>query len=142
LAAKINAQSNDLGAGVFLAIEVSGFHELRVTYGHGSVDEVLKHVAQRAQLALGVADILFRAATNQFIAFLGVADRKTADSVADNIRRNVSDFGFSIGGNPIFLQVQVTALSLPKDIDALSQLLSLDRSPSLGLPKSTKSLVH
>jgi len=142
LGAKLTAQNDDMGTGVFLVIEVSGFHELKISYGHSIVDEILKHVVQRTQSALRVADILFRATGSQFVAFLGAPDRKTAESVAENIRRNVSAVSLSIGGSAIFLQVQVTTLLLPKDVDSLRELVSLNRSPSLGLPKSAKSLVH
>jgi len=138
----MNTEADDLGNGVFLVLEISGFQEINITFGRAGADELIKHVAKRAQSALRVADILFRGAGNQFVAFLGATDRKTAESVVESIRNNITDFGLSLGGTPVFLQIDVTTFILPKDTSSLREALSLNRGPSLGLPKSSNSLVH
>ena len=139
---RVGGSNDDVGSGVFLVIRVCAFHEINATYGRAGGDEALRHVARRSKAALRVADILFRASGDQFVAYLSVADPKTAETVAEAIRTSISACGFSINGTPVFLQVEVIRLLLPKDNDSLKDFLSTGRSHSIGPVKSAKNLVH
>jgi diguanylate cyclase (GGDEF)-like protein len=142
LVPKADGGGDGSSACALLVIEISSFTEINMTYGRPGGDEVLRHVARRSRAGLRVADILFRTSGNQFVAFLGDADTKTADSVADGIRSSIQNQAPIVNGAAIPIQVIVTPLWSPKGATSLRELLAVARNQVQERPRSPQSLIH
>ena len=129
---RVDSGNDGFIRGALLVIEICNLDDINMAYGRGGGDEVLRHVARRARAGLRVADILFRTSGNQFVAFLGDADLKTVESVADGIRLSISNHTLTINGSSARLHIAVTPLRPPQDGNSLKELLSAARSQAPG----------
>jgi len=107
-----------------LFIDVLGLNQINREHGRSVGDEVLRHVVRHARAGLRVADILFRNTSDEFVAFLGIADTDTTAIVAARIRDAISRHPVDIpGGGTVAVRTSVTAIASPRDGASLQELL-------------------
>jgi diguanylate cyclase (GGDEF)-like protein/putative nucleotidyltransferase with HDIG domain len=125
-----------------LFIDVSDLKTINTNYGRDAGDDVLRHVVRQARSGLRVADILFRNASDEFVAFLHSTDRDTAEHVADRIRHRIRDTPLSLAADrTITVQASVTIVSAPGDGSSLPDLLTAAKRKNPAV-ESSRSRVH
>jgi diguanylate cyclase (GGDEF)-like protein len=99
-----------------LMVDLDDFNVVNDTHGHLAGDALLVGVAERMQGVLRAGERPFRYGGDEFTVVLEGADRDATRTIAERLRRAVSDAPFRIGGA---LAVRVTcsvgAASLPED---------------------------
>ena len=109
-------------------IDVLGMNQIIQENGRATGDEVLRHVVRHARAALRLADVLFRNTSDEFVAFLGVADAETTDIVVARIREAIERHPVAIpDGARLTVHANVTAVISPNDGTSLHELLALAR---------------
>jgi diguanylate cyclase len=107
-------------------IDVLGMTQIIHERGRAAGDDVLRHVVRHTRAALRLADVLFRNTSDEFVAFLGVADAETTEIVAARIREAIVRHPIAIpDGVPFTVHANVTALVSPNDGTSLHALLAL-----------------
>jgi len=96
--------------------------------GRETGDDVLRHVVRHTRAALRLADVLFRNTSDEFVAFLGVADAETTEIVVTRIRDAIARHPVANSdGAPLTVRANVTAVISPNDGTSLHDLLALAR---------------
>ena len=114
-----------------LFIEVIGLDHVNIEHGRSAGDEVLRHVVRYTRAGLRVADILFRNSSDEFVAFLGIADADTTDIVATRIRDAIARHPVDLpGGDKLAVLTSVTAVASPRDGASLQELLTVAKERS------------
>ena len=124
----VQPEGSDAGRTQFalLFIDVVGLRSVNATHGREAGDEALRHVVKQARAGLRVADILFRVASDEFVALLHATDSDTAESVATRIRHRISAEPISLLDRvEITIHATVTAVCAPGDGTSLNELLNV-----------------
>jgi diguanylate cyclase (GGDEF)-like protein/putative nucleotidyltransferase with HDIG domain len=114
-----------------LFIDVLGLNQINLAHGRSVGDEVLRHVVRHTRAGLRVADILFRNTSDEFVAFLGVADADTTDIVATRVRAAIVRHPVELpDGGKLTVLTSVTAVASPRDGGSLPELLAVAKERS------------
>ena len=109
-------------------IDVLGMNQIIHEGGRETGDDVLRHVVRHTRAALRLADVLFRNTSDEFVAFLGVADAETTEIVVTRIRDAIARHPVANSdGAPLTVRANVTAVISPNDGTSLHDLLALAR---------------
>jgi diguanylate cyclase (GGDEF)-like protein/putative nucleotidyltransferase with HDIG domain len=127
-----------------LLIEVEDIAQINRDHGRSVGDEVLCQVARSARGGLRVADILFRNSGDVFVAFLGAADRDTAEVVAMRIRERINENRVVLEDERrITVRVTVTSIVSPSQGVHFSELLATARARlKLGPSQHDQPMIH
>lgn len=74
-----------------ILLDVDRFKLVNDTYGHGTGDEVLKHVANTISASLRPGDVCHRYGGEEFVILLSRTDLADAYSIAERIRRTLEE---------------------------------------------------
>jgi diguanylate cyclase len=85
-AVEMRAQSADLSAAAFLAVDVDNFKRVNDTHGHVIGDKVLQKIAEILSGQLAVEDVAARVGGDEFVVFLPARTLAAAASLAEKIR--------------------------------------------------------
>ncbi|WP_294894350.1 diguanylate cyclase, partial [Sulfuricurvum sp. RIFOXYD12_FULL_44_77] len=77
-----------------IMVDLDYFKKINDTYGHGIGDEVLKQVADTIQNSIRNDDTLIRWGGEEFIILINTAKNSQLISIAEHIRRSVSEIVF------------------------------------------------
>ena len=127
-----------------LFINIVNLTQINRRYGRRTGDDVLRHVANLASACLSVTDILFRHGSDEFVALVNDADATETQVLAHKIHKNVSNHPLGLDtAQRIAIDVEVSAVSAPKDGTSLQDLIAANRLP-LFRKSSTEvdSIVH
>ena len=128
-----------------LLIEVEDLTQINRDHGRAVGDEVLRHVARSARGGLRVADILFRTSGDDFVAFLGAADRDTAEVVATRIRERINENTVVLAAERrLAVRVTVTTIISPSQGAQFRELLATAKAtPQPGSkPPHDEPMIH
>lgn len=81
-----------------IILDVDKFKLVNDTYGHGTGDEVLKHVARMIIASLRPGDVCYRFGGEEFVILLAGTEPGDAYSVAERVRRSLEDSSPPIPG--------------------------------------------
>jgi two-component system cell cycle response regulator len=91
-----------------LAIDVDFFKPINDTHGHDAGDRVLQELAARMRASLRNIDMVCRVGGEEFVAVLPSTDLRTAERIAERIRKSVSAKPFNAGGAvPVNITVSI-----------------------------------
>jgi diguanylate cyclase (GGDEF)-like protein len=111
-----------------LIIDVVNLRGINATHGRDTGDDVLRHVARQTTAGLRVADILFRYASDEFVALLNETSSEVGRAIANRIRENIASNSLVSTINDIVaVDVVVTAVSTPGDGGSLQELMTTGR---------------
>jgi diguanylate cyclase (GGDEF)-like protein len=111
-----------------LIIDVVNLRGINATHGRDTGDDVLRHVARQTTAGLRVADILFRYASDEFVALLNETSSEVGRAIANRIRENIASNSLVSTINDIVaVDVVVTAVSTPSDGGSLKELMTTGR---------------
>jgi len=82
-----------------LVWDIDRFKQINDRYGHAVGDQVLRGIAQHLAAQLRITDFVARYGGEEFVMLLPGADVKAALQLADEIRGQVAETGFSVGEN-------------------------------------------
>lgn len=91
-----------------LVVDTDNFKSINDTYGHLAGDGVLKLVATTLVEGARAADIVCRYGGDEFVVLLPNADRSSAQSFADRVRRRLRDRGRNHGAHMHLANLSVT----------------------------------
>ena len=115
-----------------LFLDVVNLKQINAVHGRAAGDEVLRHVVHHAQHELRVADVLFRNASDEFIAFLNATDSQTATLAANRIRERITAHALQLAsGSWLTVETTVTCVCAPNDGESLADLLALARRSTM-----------
>ena len=115
-------------------LDIDHFKRINDTHGHLFGDEILKSVAQRLKGAVRPYDFIGRYGGEEFLIVLIGVDENVAYSVAERIRRTISDREFEVNGLKLSITVSLgvvpVKVSEHGDIESLKDklLLASDRA--------------
>lgn len=141
----VQLDSSDAGRTPFalLFIDLSGLKAVNATHGREAGDEALRHVVKHARGGLRVADILFRNASDEFVALLHATDVDTAESIASRIRNRISAEPVStLDGSVVTVHATVTVVCAPGDGLSLTELLTAAKRKTLPAAPSHSPRIH
>jgi len=84
-----------------LMADIDYFKLINDNYGHETGDSVLRDMAKVMQKTLREHDIVSRWGGEEFLMLLPYTDERTAEFVAEKIRRNIENVSFDIPGDQI-----------------------------------------
>jgi diguanylate cyclase (GGDEF)-like protein len=137
-------QSGVIAPASLLLIDVDNFKQVNADFGRKSGDQVLNYVADVTRRMLRPTDVLFRYEDDQFIAILLHTAEATATSVAQQLRKSVTDsaraFSFDVS-------VSVAIATAPVDSSTFEGLLGvarerLGRQPDNNDPLNSGDRIH
>lgn len=122
-----------------IVIQISDTGAIDRTHGAQAVDEILRHVAERASAALRVADFLFRYSDSTLIALLTDTDAGATEDIRAKIEQRVAGDPVSLkSGRTVDLQIEVSCLTASQNGPSVFDLLRLagtTASPEQSSPK-------
>ena len=102
-----------------LSLDVDFFKAINDTYGHDIGDKVLQEIAKRLRDSVRGVDMACRVGGEEFIVILPTTDRAIAHTVAERIRKSISntplDLGLASGPLKISVSVGISTLEDPQD---------------------------
>lgn len=108
-----------------LFIDLDNFKYVNDKYGHASGDLLLIKVANRLRKCVRNGDTLARRSGDEFVVILeNIADRETADQVADKIHEGFRDC-FEIGEQQLSITTSIGVAVYPDDASEAQELLEL-----------------
>lgn len=112
-------------AGVaLLMVDVDHFKRINDTYGHGTGDEALRHLARVLQANVRRGDIVCRYGGEEFAVILPGAKRREAIQVAEHLVEQVRATPLLVAGNALVLTVTVGVAAAPVDGRVAAEILS------------------
>ncbi len=87
----------DVDSYLFLMIDLDGLKPLNDVYGHAAGDRVLIQMRDLLSFACRKSDTLIRWGGDEFLVVGRDVDRRFAETVAERIRKSVSDHDFDLG---------------------------------------------
>jgi len=85
-----------------LLFDIDFFKNVNDSYGHQVGDEVLREVASLIREQLRNSDVLSRYGGEEFVALLSRTDSKTAEEIAERVRRSIQEYSFNVANNASF----------------------------------------
>ncbi|VAW86222.1 diguanylate cyclase (GGDEF domain) [hydrothermal vent metagenome] len=82
-----------------LLFDIDFFKNVNDSYGHQVGDEVLREVASLIRDQLRNSDVLSRYGGEEFIALLSRTDSKTAEDIAERVRRSIQEYSFNVANH-------------------------------------------
>lgn len=105
------------GQGALLVVDVDDFKQINERFGHAWGDEVLRIVAGAIKASVRSGDLVGRIGGTEFGVFLPGASRENAESVAERVRRTISDTLLEPGGRTCPLTVSVGAVLFQEQLE-------------------------
>jgi len=93
-----------------LVMDIDHFKFINDHFGHNKGDEVLVKVANLIQSKLRSVDILCRWGGEEFVALLPAAKLEEACKIAENIRKEISEFSFKDISRHLTISIGVTQI--------------------------------
>lgn len=87
-----------------LLIDVDLFKSINDNHGHLEGDRVLRTVAGKLRQLLRDSDIIARWGGEEFVVLLRNCDLRQASAIAENLRRNIAEYDFSLQ-NPVTVSI-------------------------------------
>ena len=141
--AETNLASTRTSQFAFLLIDVAGLSEVIMAHGQEAGDEVLRHVVRQARSCLGVADILLRYGTDEFVALLTDVDSKTLATLADKIRKSVRTSPLTLRSKgAIDLDVRTAIVAGPQEGQSLGDVIRMAQRRIKLASKTDDSTIH
>jgi diguanylate cyclase (GGDEF)-like protein len=109
-------------AGILMC-DIDFFKQVNDIYGHNIGDRVLKAVVGAILKAIREADIAIRFGGEEFLILLQDTDEKTANNIAERIRKNVESTEIFTSGNIIKKTISIGYSIFPKDSENLWQCI-------------------
>ena len=100
-------RAEERATGALLVVDADNFKAINDSYGHDRGDEALRIIARSIADILRGADLVGRIGGEEFGVFLPGSNPGHAETVAERIRRSVSDAEFVPDGRRRFLSVSV-----------------------------------
>src|SRR5690606_30474618 len=72
-------------------LDLDNFKRVNDTYGHQVGDELLRKIGARLVSAVRAQDLTFRLGGDEFLILISNADEKSAQRIADRVRRAITD---------------------------------------------------
>ncbi|MGI9481770.1 MAG: PleD family two-component system response regulator [Hyphomicrobiales bacterium] len=97
LSALVQSAGNRGKALTLLALDIDHFKQINDTHGHDAGDAVLKEFAKRVRTVVRGDDLACRTGGEEFIIVLPETNMAAACSIAERLRKSISDEPFDIG---------------------------------------------
>jgi diguanylate cyclase (GGDEF)-like protein len=85
LSSRLAAESTGAPGGALVLLDIDHFKNVNDTFGHGTGDDVLRHLVAEWRHRLRRNDVLVRTGGDEFVVLLGDADPESAESVARDL---------------------------------------------------------
>ena len=108
-----------------LMIDADHFKTINDTYGHPVGDEVLRRIGATCKLALRDEDVCGRIGGEEFAVTLAQATLEVACTVAERVRRSLSEIEVDAGGRKLHFTVSIGVACLAEGVNSIEKLLSL-----------------
>jgi len=96
-----------------LVIDVDRFKSINDSLGHLAGDAVLKEISRRIVDTVRLSDVVARYGGDEFVVLLTETDKTAAKTVAEHIRKSVSDMPVAIDGETIIMSLSIGVASFP-----------------------------
>ncbi len=113
-----------------LMLDIDHFKLVNDTFGHQAGDEVLRQLGGLLRRSLRVTDFVARYGGEEFTVLLPRTDGTGAFKVAENLRRSVKSFDFTLPSRQIHLTMSIGIASCTKfdKLDANQLILRADKA--------------
>jgi diguanylate cyclase (GGDEF)-like protein len=112
-----------------ILIDIDHFKKINDNYGHKAGDKCLKEIAQRIKSTLRKSDFLARYGGEELIAILHGSDSRSAQNVAEKIRRRIENTRFYYHDEtiPVTVSLGVTEV-MPSDTEPEAPFIRVDEA--------------
>jgi diguanylate cyclase (GGDEF)-like protein len=122
--ARVTTQLARRPRGALLMIDADNFKSINDVYGHDAGDEALTIIARAIRTILRAGDLVGRMGGEEFGVYLPEVDQKSAEAIAERIRRSVNLAGFSPDGvqRPLAVSIGGVAFDSPASFSELFRI--------------------
>ena len=106
-----------------LIADIDHFKRINDGWGHDAGDAVLRQFAARLKESLRGSDLACRFGGEEFVVLMPEAEERVGQTIAERLRRRISDYPFEIGGEEITVTVSVGIAELDPMADDPETLL-------------------
>ncbi|MGD8591990.1 MAG: DUF484 family protein [Gammaproteobacteria bacterium] len=115
-----------------LIMDIDHFKQINDRYGHQAGDQILRQTAALIRDQLRNSDVLARYGGEEFAAVLPNTSARSASEIAERIRENIAQYGFTLKESPQTLPIALTLSigiavmgtdTIPTDIEPLMATL-------------------
>lgn len=106
-----------------IVLDLDNFKGVNDQYGHAAGDQVLVQAAERMQVCLREADVVFRTGGEEFLVLLPGADQAEAEQVAERVRSALADQPFECPGSTISVSASIGVVTVPPESCNWEELL-------------------
>lgn len=108
-----------------LAIDIKGFNELNIRYGHSTGDSILVFAAESLKQQLRQMDFLARSGSDEFLLILPTASSDTTKEIVSRIKEKFADKLFEVSEQEKFnIELNFGAAAFWQDGETANQLLT------------------
>lgn len=134
--------ARDGSASVLLYVDLWEFKLINDCYGLVAGDELLRQVARLFKSRVGEKDVLARIGGDNFALLLDGADIEGGQDVARDLRRMLSDFRFTWGGQHLEVGLCAGLVPITAASESVSQLLKAADAALYLAKRSGRNKVH
>ena len=120
----IDDEARSGGAHALLYLDLDQFKVINDTCGHAAGDQLICQVSWVIKQQLRSGEVLARLGGDEFGVLLANSPQRTALSVAESIRRSISELRFTRGGKTFVVNVSIGVLSLAEALPTVDDALS------------------
>lgn len=126
-----------------IQIDADSLKAVNDSYGHEAGDRLLKNLCDIVGETSRDSDTLARTGGDEFVMLLPGIDGEHAGTIAERIRKAVTNSSFDVNGNAISTTVSIGIASYPQDADNVDDLLgradqAMYRSKQAGRNRVTR----
>jgi diguanylate cyclase (GGDEF)-like protein/putative nucleotidyltransferase with HDIG domain len=109
-----------------ISMDVDDFKQINDQWGHALGDRLLASIARVIRKELRQMDILCRYAGDEFVAIMPMASQSMSETVAERIRKAVSDHKFSVRtGKTVVVSISTGIACFPENGETTEELLTV-----------------
>ncbi|WEK04897.1 MAG: GGDEF domain-containing protein [Candidatus Devosia phytovorans] len=138
--AKVGTMLSRRNRGALLMIDADNFKSINDVYGHDAGDEALTIIARAIRATLRSGDLVGRMGGEEFGVYLPEVDQRSAELIAERIRRAVNQARFMPTGEQRPLSVSVGAVVFDRPA-SFSELFRIADQRLYGAKKSGRNRV-
>ena len=120
----IDDQSRSGGTHALLYLDLDQFKVINDTCGHAAGDQLICQVSWVIKQQLRSGEVLARLGGDEFGVLLANGSQQTALSLAESIRRSISELRFTRGGKTFVVNASIGVLSLAEALPTVDDALS------------------
>jgi len=138
--AKVGTMLSRRRRGALLMIDADNFKSINDVYGHDAGDDALMIIARAIRTTLRAGDLVGRMGGEEFGVYLPEVDQRSAELIAERIRRSVNQANFTPSGEHRPLSVSIGAVVFDRAA-SFSELFRIADQRLYGAKRSGRNRV-